>query len=40
MTPSNHGLFVPACFAINMAFGPNNVRATRRASRYRKRPVA
>lgn len=25
MTLSNYWLFVPACFAINMAFGPNNV---------------
>jgi len=25
MTPSTYWLFVPACFAINMAFGPNNV---------------
>jgi len=25
MTFDHYGLFVPACFAINMAFGPNNV---------------
>src|SRR5262249_4863031 len=25
MTLSTYWLFVPACFAINMAFGPNNV---------------
>jgi len=25
MTLSNYWLFVPACFAVNMAFGPNNV---------------
>lgn len=34
MDASNLLLFVPACFALNMAPGPNNLLSLHNASRY------
>jgi threonine/homoserine/homoserine lactone efflux protein len=34
MTPSTYLLFLPACFALNMAFGPNNLLSVTNGARH------
>jgi len=39
MTLSNYLLFLPACFAINMAFGPNNLLSVTNGARHGVSPA-